>query len=82
VFALDRLRELHRIANEHEVASCSTCGNDVGKRDLAGFVHKEVVELLIVLGAREQPGGAGDQWIGRKARILIFGCAIDGRIRR
>ena len=40
----------------------------------------EMVELLVVLGPREQPGRAGNQRIGLEALIVVLGGCLDGGI--
>ena len=55
VCALDRLGELHLIADQHDVLRADTHRDHVGEADLPGFVDEKVVERLIELGSREQP---------------------------
>jgi len=72
VHTLDRLLQLHLIAEQHDVARAGTHGHQVGQRDLAGFVHKQVIESLIDSGVGEQPGGARDKVrSGEKGRSVV-----------
>src|ERR1051325_8082507 len=44
--AVDRLAELHLVAQEHEVLRRSAGGDEVGQRHLAGLVDEEAVERM------------------------------------
>jgi len=79
---LDRLGELHGITNKDNILRGGADGDDIGKRDLSRLVDQEIVELLIVLRARKEPGGPGDQRIGRQPRIIIVPGNLDRWIRR
>ena len=68
---LDHLVELLRVADEHEVPRGRAHRERVGERDLAGLVDEEVVERAVVLGAREEPGGAGGEVaVGARDRVV------------
>ena len=58
VRALDHLVELLRVADEHDVPRRRAHRERVGERNLPGLVDEEVVERGVVLGPREEPGGA------------------------
>ena len=53
------LRELLRVADEHDVPRARPHRERVGERDLAGLVDEEVVERRVVGVAREVPRRAG-----------------------
>ena len=55
------LGELERVAEQDERPRRGAHRERVGERDLAGLVDEEVVERLVELLVREQPGGAGDE---------------------
>ena len=57
VDGLGDLRELLRVAEEHEVASGRAHGERVGERELARFVDEQIVERAVELRARKEPGG-------------------------
>ena len=80
--ALDWLGELHGITNKDHILRGGADGDDIGKRDLSRLVDQEIVELLIVLRARKEPGGPGNQRIGRQPRIIIVPGNLDRWIRR
>lgn len=69
--ALDRLGELHRIADQHDVARARAGSDEVGQRHLSGLVDEQIVELLVVLVAGEQPRRAADQRQAAEAGIVI-----------
>ena len=85
VRALDHLVELLRVADEHEVPRGRAHRERVGERDLPGLVDEEVVERAVVLGAREEPGGAGGEVavgarrrVGRRSRCVELVVADSG----
>ena len=41
--ALNRLRQLHLVANEHQVQGASGHRDQIAERDLAGFIDEEIV---------------------------------------
>ena len=61
VRALDRLAQLHLVAQQHDVLRARADGGEVGHGHLAGLVHEQVVELLVGAGVGEQPRGAAHQ---------------------
>ena len=62
VAALDRLGELHLVADEDQVPGRESDGDRVGERDLAGLVDEEVVEPALASSCTaEDPGGAADE---------------------
>jgi len=83
VRALNGLRQLHRVANEHDVPGGSTSSDYVSERNLASLVDKKVIELLIVLGSSEQPCGSANQRICPETSIIVavgnFNRRIDWR---
>ena len=58
VRSLEDLRELLRVADEHEVARGGAHRERVGERDLAGLVDEQVVEHAVEVSMRVEPGGA------------------------
>lgn len=59
--ALDRLSQLHLVADQHDVSGADAHGDGVGQADLARLVNEEVVEAAVKLGPGEQEGRSGDQ---------------------
>jgi hypothetical protein len=59
--SLRHLRELERVAEQHERPRRRPQRQRIGKRDLARLVDEQVVKLLVELRPREEPGGAGEQ---------------------
>ena len=59
--ALDRLAELHVVAQENEVARGSAHRHEIGERDLARLVDEDVVEPLVEPGIGKQPCGTGHE---------------------
>ena len=59
--ALDGLRQLHLVAEEHDVARCQTHGHQVAQRNLARFVHETAeIERLLASGLEiERLGSRG-----------------------
>ena len=53
--ALRHVRQLLRIAEQHDVARARAHRHGIGQRHLAGLVDEQVVELALHLLAREQP---------------------------
>ena len=68
--ALDRLAQLHLVAQQHDVLRAGADGGEVGHGHLAGLVHEQVVELLVGAGVGEQPRGAAHQLPVRVQRAL------------
>ena len=60
VSALDRLIELLRIAEQHQVLRRSRRRDRVGQAELPGLVDDQHIKLLAQLGPREEPRGAAD----------------------
>src|SRR3546814_6087990 len=73
VRSLNRLRQLHLIAHQHDVASGHAHGDDVGEANLSCLVHEEIVERLIVLRPREQPGGARHELMPARDGVVLEG---------
>ena len=68
---LDDLVELLRVADEHDVPRRRAHRERVRERNLPGLVDEEVVERGVVLGPREEPGGArGEVAAGARRRVL------------
>ena len=61
VRALRDLRQLVRVAEEHEVPRRGADGDRVGERELPALVHEERVHVLVELRAREEPGRPREQ---------------------
>ncbi|MCY1559768.1 hypothetical protein D9M68_968370 [compost metagenome] len=76
---LDRLRQLHLIAQQDQVASRHPHGNQIGRAHLTGFVDKEVVQLLSQVGVGKQPGRTSNQ---RRPRLPALQYLPFGVIRR
>ena len=57
---LHHLRQLARVADQHDVAGAAPHGEQVGEPDLPGLVDDERVEGALELGAAEVEGGAAD----------------------
>ena len=51
--ALDRLTELHLVADENDVLRGGAHCDEVSERHLAGFVDEEIIEILVELGHSE-----------------------------
>jgi len=60
---LDRLRELHLITDQHQVACSDAHRDHVRKADLASLVNKQVIERSIEFGPSEQPRSTGDEHV-------------------
>src|SRR3546814_11056933 len=73
---LDWLRELHLVADQHDVARGHAHCDNICETDLPCFVDKEVVESPVVLGAGEQPGRTRDALVGR-GEIVVLQCLLD-----
>ena len=58
--ALHHLRQLARVADQHDVAGAAAHGEQVGEPDLPGLVDDERVEGARELGPAEVEGGAAD----------------------
>lgn len=59
--ALNRLSELHLVAEEHDILGSRGHRDEVGQRNLTRLVDEEVVELVLQLGRGEEPSGACDK---------------------
>ncbi len=77
--ALDRLAELHLVAEQDEVAGARAHRDQVRDGDLAGLVDEEVVERLVELGAREEPRRAGDELEIAGRHVLVRLDVLDER---
>src|SRR5438105_3372779 len=51
--ALNRLGKLHWIADEYDVVRAGSHCNDIGDRDLARLIYKQVVEARVEIDARK-----------------------------
>src|SRR3546814_20350140 len=58
--ALDDLRQLARIADQHDIARGTTHGDHVGEAHLPRLIDKQPIEALHILIAREEEGRAAD----------------------
>ena len=89
VYALDRLAQLHLIAEQDQVFGAHAHGDHVGERDLSRFVDEEIVELTPKSRLRQQPSGAGNKlrrWVSLRDVLIgtdVFDeVAIDAVIVR
>ena len=51
--ALNRLGKLHWIADQNDVLRAGSHCNDIGDRDLARLIYKQVVEARVEIDARK-----------------------------
>ena len=58
---LDRLGQLHLIADQYQVPGRWSDCDRIRQRDLAGLIDEQVVELSLQLLSAEDPGGPADQ---------------------
>ena len=70
--ALDRLSELHLVAEQHDVARRRAHRDQVRERYLSGFVDEQVVDARLEGRVREQPRRARDQRTRRSDDVRIF----------
>ena len=80
--ALERLFELLRIPEEHEVARAATGGGDVRESHLPGFVHDKHVDGRFHVLPRPQPrGAAGDMPLAVREHSQHFAviCRLTNR---
>ncbi len=75
--ALDDLRQLARIADQHDVLCGATHGDHVGQPHLSGLVHEQPVERLHVLVAGEEPGGGADNMPSACGLVIAVGAADE-----
>ena len=59
--ALRNLRELQRVAEQHDVARRGPHRERVGERHLPGFVDHQRVDRAVERGVREEPCGSGEE---------------------
>src|SRR6266566_1850602 len=71
---LDRLLQLHLVAQEHKVCRGARNGGDVCERYLARFVNKQVVEAFHHVLSRKQPSGSRNETIHIGAGCRTAGC--------
>ena len=58
--ALDDLRQLTRIADQHDVARTPAHGDHIGKPHLAGLIDEQPIERLLLFGPGKKEGRAAD----------------------
>jgi hypothetical protein len=79
VATLERLRELHLVADQDHIPGAHTHRDRVGERDLARLVDKQVIDLLIQFLSCEQPSGSGDQIVSAVGRFAVVGGVLNDR---
>ena len=77
--ALDDLRQLAGVADQHDVARGPAHGDHIGKTNLSRLVHEQPVEGLHILVAGEEPGSRADHMLAA-CRIVIAGGPANGAI--
>lgn len=77
--ALDHLRQLARVAGQHDVAGSPAHGDHVGQTHLPRLIHEEPVESLHVLVAGEELGRRANN-VPDSSRLVIAGGAVDRAI--
>jgi hypothetical protein len=77
VNALNRLLQLHLVAEEDDVLRAGPHGDEMRHRDLPCLVHEEVVQGLVQLRVREQPGGAGHECSTGSDDRAVVGDVLD-----
>ena len=75
--ALHHLRQLARVADEHDVAGAASHGQQVGEPDLPGLVDDERVEGALELRLAEVEGGAADDVGGLPGAVAGAGGGVD-----
>src|SRR5690348_12319255 len=73
------LRELERIAEQHDVARSGRYGDCIGERDLPRLIYEEVVEYAGKRRTREEPRGAGGELV--IPLLERFGAGLGGNKR-
>src|SRR4051812_24196850 len=74
VCPLNGLRKLHLVTDEDNVLRRYAHGDDIGETHLSGFIDKEIIELSIEVGTREEPRSSGDELmiaLGRRCAIIV-----------
>ena len=74
--ALHHLRQLARIADEHDVARAAPHGEQVGEPDLPGLVDDQRVEGALELRPAEVEGGAADHVGGPPGAVVGAGGGV------
>src|SRR3546814_6590067 len=69
--ALDDLRQLARIADQHDIARGTTHGDHVGEAHLPRLIDKQPIEALHILIAREEEGRAADHIGAGEDQVII-----------
>ena len=59
VNALDRLRQLHLVANQNDVSGAAAHSHEIAQTDLTRLVDKKVVEGIKLIWPRQIIGRAG-----------------------
>src|SRR5207247_949417 len=77
--ALAHLRELQRVAEQDDRPRARPDRERVRERNLARLVDEDVVELLVELRTREQPGRPGDQLQPGVVEVVVVAGALDER---
>jgi hypothetical protein len=75
VSALDGLAQLHLVPEQHDIFGTHAHGNYIGQRDLAGFIHKQVVKPLVIALVCKEPGRAAQQ-----VHRIIHGIFVAGHV--
>ncbi len=58
---LNGLLELHLVPQQYDILRTGPHGDQISQGNLAGFIHKEVVQFPVELRVRKQPGRTGHQ---------------------
>ena len=69
--ALYDLRQLARVADQHDVARRPPHGDHVGETDLSRFVDEQPVEGLLELGPGKEEGRAADDMRGPQCGFVV-----------
>ena len=80
--ALRRLRKLHLIPDQDDIARAHSHCDDMGQRHLPSFVDEKVVEALIQLVVSKEPGRPGNQIVIAGEYVAHFRSRLRSNRRR
>ncbi len=69
--ALGRLAKLHLVAQQHDVARALAQRDQIRQADLPGFIHEQIIELLLEISPAEQPRRARHQLMARQVDPVV-----------
>src|SRR5512142_2849374 len=77
---LNRLAQLHLVADQRNVSCAGGHSSQVAKRNLSGFVDEQIVKRLVMLRPGKQPRCSGDEVEGLHDLIVVVDVRYEPRV--